>query len=87
MKYSLPILSGCKSVGRQLALEARSRRFKSYHPDHKGFIMSIGSVVKLKSGSPDLTIIHIDGDMVTVEWDCHNGRMTHVFNIKSLKRI
>jgi uncharacterized protein YodC (DUF2158 family) len=37
---------------------------------------SIGQIVRVKSGGPDMTIKSIDGDAVLVEWDGCEGQNT-----------
>lgn len=37
--------------------------------------IKLGDLVQLNSGSPDLTVDHIDGDLITVVWFDDEGSM------------
>lgn len=49
-------------------------------------VLEIGNIVHLNSGSPDLKIIGIEGENVTVEWEEEPGKIVQsVFPVVSLR--
>ena len=43
---------------------------------NSAFVPAVGQIVRLKSGGPDMTVTHIDGDAVHVKWDGCEGQNT-----------